>query len=40
MSGSSPVPAREGFAPRATFHTVEADGVRIFYREAVRPTRL
>ncbi len=26
--------ARERFAPRAAFHTVEADGVRVFYREA------
>jgi pimeloyl-ACP methyl ester carboxylesterase len=34
MSNSSPSPARSKAIPRSSFHTVEADGVRIFYREA------
>lgn len=34
MANSSPSPARDSVIPRATFHTIAADGVRIFYREA------
>ncbi|MGB9435888.1 MAG: alpha/beta hydrolase [Candidatus Acidiferrum sp.] len=34
MSNASPAPARSNLIPRTSFHTVEADGVRIFYREA------
>jgi len=34
MSNTSSAAARGKSIPRAAFHTVEADGVRVFYREA------
>src|SRR5262249_17893698 len=34
MTGSSSSPARERSIPRVSFHTIEADGVRVFYRQA------
>ena len=43
MSDSSAAAARGKSIPRISFHTVEADGVRVFYREggpAVAPVLL
>jgi pimeloyl-ACP methyl ester carboxylesterase len=37
MSSSSSSPARSESIPRTSFKTVEADGVRIFYRQAGSP---
>jgi pimeloyl-ACP methyl ester carboxylesterase len=34
MQNTSPSLAHRDFIPRASFHTVEADGVKVFYREA------
>src|SRR6202046_3154018 len=34
MSSISPALAHHDFIPHASFHTIEADGVRVFYREA------
>jgi pimeloyl-ACP methyl ester carboxylesterase len=34
MSSSSSSPARDATPTRVSFHTIEADGVRMFYREA------
>src|ERR1700735_5569599 len=34
MSRISPALAHHDFIPHASFHTIEADGVRVFYREA------
>jgi len=34
MPGQKDAGTRETLIPRASFHTIEADGVRIFYREA------
>lgn len=34
MSTSDPQFAKTAAAPRATFHTIDADGVKIFYRQA------
>jgi pimeloyl-ACP methyl ester carboxylesterase len=34
MTSSSASPARDTFAPRASFRRIEADGVQVFYREA------
>jgi pimeloyl-ACP methyl ester carboxylesterase len=34
MASSSKLPVGEIAIPRAKFHTIEADGVRVFYREA------
>jgi pimeloyl-ACP methyl ester carboxylesterase len=34
MSNTSPALAHHDFIPRASFRTIEADGVKVFYREA------
>jgi pimeloyl-ACP methyl ester carboxylesterase len=34
MANTSPALTHHDFIPRASFHTVEADGVKVFYREA------
>jgi pimeloyl-ACP methyl ester carboxylesterase len=34
MPNASPSLAHQDFIPRASFHTVEADGVKVFYRQA------